>query len=152
MSFRSAVPFLLIPCLASPALAGCTSQNQDIANALADIAPAGGFSRPIKTVYFAPGSARLTTEARQIIRAFAAIVIAEHVTTVRVTGHADTLGSTDKNERLSQRRALMVAAALVEYGVPRENIMVDWTGESDPPIPTSNETPEAANRAVTMRT
>jgi outer membrane protein OmpA-like peptidoglycan-associated protein len=151
MSFRSTVEFLLIPCLASLALAGCTNQNRDIANVLADIAPAGGFSRPIKTVYFAPGSARLTTETRQIIRDFAATVIAEHLTTVRVTGHADTIGSPDENERLSQRRALMVAAALVEYGVPRERIMVDWTW-SEPPIPTSNETPEAANRTVTMRT
>jgi outer membrane protein OmpA-like peptidoglycan-associated protein len=152
MSFRSAVQFLLIPCLASPAVAGCTNQNQDIANALADIAPAGGVSRPIETVYFTLGGAQLTTEARRTIRVFAATVIAEHLTTVRVTGHADTLGSTDENKRLSQRRALAVAAALVEYGIPREHIMIDWTGESDLPIPTSNETPEAANRAVTMRT
>jgi outer membrane protein OmpA-like peptidoglycan-associated protein len=151
MSFRSAVQILLIPSLVLAA-PGCTDQNRDIANVAADIAPAGGYSRPIETVYFAPGSTKLTTEARRIIRAFAAVVIAEHVTTVRVTGHADKLGSKVENERLSQRRARMVAAALVENGVPGDHIIIDWTGENAPPVPTSDETPKASNRAVTMRT
>src|SRR5262249_6644426 len=147
MNFRWA--FLLIACLGSLAFGGCTSQDRDIAKALADIAPAGSASPSIKTVYFVFGSARLPPEARHVIRVVAAEAMAEDLT-IQVTGYADTVGSPGSNERLSQRRALAVAAALVQSGVPRDRITVNWIGEQSPLVPTSDETPEATNRAVTI--
>jgi outer membrane protein OmpA-like peptidoglycan-associated protein len=142
---------LLVFFPAALVLTGCSNPRQNIDTSLNDVSPAAGFSRPTSTVYFAFGSAHLTTEARRAIRAVAATVTASDVSNVQVTGHADTPGSADGNERLSQRRAQAVAAALAANGVARDRIVVDWTGERAPPIPTVDNTPEAANRVVTIK-
>lgn len=151
MRFRVAFRMLLISCLATPVLAGCADDRQDIADAPPDVAPAAGVTQPSSTVFFALGSDQLTAEAQSTIRAAAAAVAARNATTVAVTGHADTLGSTDSNERLSERRAQAVAEALAANGIPEDRITVDWVGERMLSVPTSDGTPEEANRIVTIK-
>jgi OmpA-OmpF porin, OOP family len=151
MSVRWAFRTFQVFSLTALTLTGCNNPRQKMDTSLNEVSPEAGASPPTSTVYFAFDSAHLTTEAQRAIRAAAATVASGGVTKVQVTGHADTLGAADANERLSQRRAEAVAAALAEDGVPRDRIIVDWTGEREPPIPTADDTPEAANRVVTIK-
>jgi spore germination cell wall hydrolase CwlJ-like protein len=145
MGIRATIHIFLVLCPITLALTGCSNPpRQKIETSIND----GSAS----TVYFAVGSAELTTEARLVIRAVAATVMPGDLTNVQVTGHADTLGTAADNARLAQRRAQAVAAALTADGVPADRIIVDWTGEQEPPIATGHETPEAGNRVVTILT
>jgi outer membrane protein OmpA-like peptidoglycan-associated protein len=173
MRIRSILRALIILCLAAPALAGCntiagvgrdisaiggtvttaaTGTQQGVARGFneATYAPAAGYAGASDAVYFGSGSAQLTPEGREVIRIAANTARDRNVSTVRVAGYADTVGSSELNERLSQRRAQAVAAELVEHGIPQDRIVVDWFGERDLPIATGDGMPEAQNRIVTI--
>ncbi len=51
---------------------------------------------------------------------------------VTVTGHADRIGSSDANQRLSLSRADSVKSYLVSHSVPAERIAVVGRGETEP--------------------
>ncbi|MDB5432662.1 MAG: hypothetical protein JWP35_3778 [Caulobacter sp.] len=76
---------------------------------------------------------------------------AGHATTITVTGHTDSSGSTKYNVGLSQRRAKAVADALVGLGVPQSGLAVDWKGESELAVPTPDGTKEPLNRRSTIQ-
>ena len=53
-----------------------------------------------------------------------------------MTGYTDTSGSPGYNQRLSERRANAVAAALERLGVPRSDMVVAGRGKNDLRVPT----------------
>ena len=67
-----------------------------------------------------------------------------------VVGHADSVGSDDYNQRLSERRANAVRDFLVQQGVDGSKIRASGRGESDPAA--SNDTAEGRqkNRRVDL--
>jgi OmpA-OmpF porin, OOP family len=65
-----------------------------------------------------------------------------------VAGHADRSGSPQYNQRLSQRRADVVAAELVRQGVNRSDIGITAYGESRPLVATADGVREPQNRRV----
>jgi outer membrane protein OmpA-like peptidoglycan-associated protein len=69
---------------------------------------------------------------------------------VIVEGHADSTGTDEHNDRLSQERAESVKAFLVEHGIPAERVNAVGRGEREPVA--TNETPEgrADNRRVEL--
>ena len=67
---------------------------------------------------------------------------------IQVTGFADRSGSPGYNQRLSERRANAVAAALTRLGVPRNEMMVSGRGENDNRVPTADGVREPQNRRV----
>lgn len=69
-------------------------------------------------------------------------------TTVQVTGHADSVGSDQYNQSLSERRARAVADALVQRGVGSTRIYVVGRGESQPIASNDTEEGRARNRRV----
>ncbi len=69
-------------------------------------------------VYFREGEARLTDPAREAIRLHARLVARCRVQAVEVLGLASATGSAARNLTLSERRAITVAEALVEAGLP----------------------------------
>jgi OmpA-OmpF porin, OOP family len=88
------------------------------------------------TVYFDDNSSRLDPGAREIVRFAAEAYRAGSPATVQVTGYADPAGTTRYNQRLSLRRANVVAAGLAQNGVPRNALAVSGNGEtSDAPTP-----------------
>ena len=99
-------------------------------------------------VFFDWDRADLTDRARQIIGEAANASRAARATRIEVAGHADRSGTPQYNQRLSQRRADVVAAELVRQGVNRGDIGVTAFGESRPLVPTADGVREPQNRRV----
>jgi OmpA-OmpF porin, OOP family len=99
-------------------------------------------------VFFDWDRSNLTDRARQIIAEAANNSRAARATRIEVAGHADRSGSAQYNQRLSQRRADVVAAELVRNGVNRSDIGVSAYGESRPLVPTADGVREPQNRRV----
>jgi outer membrane protein OmpA-like peptidoglycan-associated protein len=85
---------------------------------------------PVYTVYFDYNSSRLGPEGREIVRLAANSYRAGTPSNIQVTGFADPSGSAGYNQRLSLKRASVVAATLVEDGVPRSSLVVSGDGET----------------------
>jgi outer membrane protein OmpA-like peptidoglycan-associated protein len=143
-----ALAFCLI---AAPALAGCnTTSGQDIAATVpspeAAVNPAAGS----QSIYFETGSADLGIEGRETIRNMAVEARQRGTSKFEVAGYADTVGSSESNRTLSQRRAEAVVAELESEGVSRSAVEVTWHGESELAMPTGNNEPARENRRVTV--
>ncbi|WP_376093207.1 OmpA family protein [Roseomonas sp. CCTCC AB2023176] len=115
-------------------------------------APAGPAVSPAVArtylVFFDWDRADLTDRARQIVAEAANASRTANVTRIEVAGHADRSGTPQYNQRLSQRRAEVVAAELARNGVARQNIVVQAFGESRPLVPTADGVREPQNRRV----
>jgi OOP family OmpA-OmpF porin len=99
-------------------------------------------------VFFDSNRATLTPDAQRVIgeaadefRQFASLRMV-------VLGHADLVGKPEANQRLSQRRAKVVLAALVRAGIPADRITAGAFGEGQPAFVTPDGTAEPQNRRV----
>jgi outer membrane protein OmpA-like peptidoglycan-associated protein len=99
-------------------------------------------------VFFDWNRADLTSRAREIIAEAAQNARRVSSTRIEVAGHADRSGTPQYNQRLSQRRAEVVASELVARGISREEIGVTAFGESRPLVPTADGVREPQNRRV----
>ena len=97
------------------------------------------------TVYFDDNSWRLDPGGREILRFAAHAYKAGGPGGIQVTGYADPAGPAGYNQRLSLRRARMVAAELARDGVPRNAIVVSGAGETS-----SGATPGQDRRVEVM--
>jgi OmpA-OmpF porin, OOP family len=84
---------------------------------------------PVYTVYFDYNSSLLTPSGREIIRLAADSYKSGNPASVQVTGYASPPGTARYNQRLSLKRASVVAGTLVEDGVPRSSLTVSGTGK-----------------------
>jgi OmpA-OmpF porin, OOP family len=113
-------------------------------------APAGVAAVSL-TVNFPTGSATLTPQAAAALgdlgRALASAELAPY--RFRIEGHTDTVGDDRLNMLLSQRRAESVRDFLAKrYGVAPARLVAVGLGESQPLVPTPDQTPEPSNRRV----
>ena len=99
---------------------------------------------------FATGEYKLTPEAQQMVERIGKRLASVEILHVRVDGHTDAQGSDAFNQKLSERRAVAVADALVAAGLPKAGVAARGLGESRPLA--SNLTPEgrAQNRRVAI--
>jgi outer membrane protein OmpA-like peptidoglycan-associated protein len=87
-------------------------------------------TQPIR---FTPDSSMLAGPAAETVRRVAELLVAGPPVPVVVEGHvADTPGGPDAVQRLSDRRAAVVAEALVAAGVPAERITARGVGATRP--------------------
>ncbi|SMX43187.1 OmpA family protein [Octadecabacter ascidiaceicola] len=102
---------------------------------------------------FLSSSARFDATSTSTVNALAAVALAcvDAGLTLEVGGHTDATGSVLANEVLSANRANSVRTALIERGVPAENITAVGYGQSEPIA--DNETAEgrAANRRTDIK-
>ncbi len=101
-------------------------------------------------VYFPFDQSVLTTDAQAVVQAAANYALQGGATRLVVVGHTDASGSVKYNLRLSERRAKVVADALVGLGVAKEKLAVDWKGKTDLAVPTPNGVKEPLNRRSTI--
>jgi OmpA-OmpF porin, OOP family len=103
------------------------------------------------TVNFANGSAELMPDAVRTLdelgRALASKDLAAY--RFRIEGHTDTVGSSNYNRALSERRAEAVVDYVAKkYGVDPSRLQAIGMGEDRLLVPTPPQTPEPRNRRV----
>jgi OmpA-OmpF porin, OOP family len=102
------------------------------------------------TVYFDFNKSTLTSAGREVIRHAAAAAQQGSNAHISVTGHTDTVGSADFNQRLSERRADTVRQALVAAGVPANEITARGVGKTELAVPTADGVKEPRNRRAVI--
>lgn len=104
----------------------------------------------LKTLYFDPESAVLSSEGRSLLIEYDAYMANNPGVELRLEGHADT-NETDSREesmQLGERRADAAADFLVIRGVARSRLEVVSYGEERPVAEGSSESEKALNRRV----
>ena len=98
-------------------------------------------------VTFLSDSADVRAESYGILDKLAKTLTEYGETVIEVAGHTDSVGGTEYNQQLSERRAHSVAAYLTSRGIASRRLIVVGDGERDPIA--SNET--AAGRQQNRR-
>jgi outer membrane protein OmpA-like peptidoglycan-associated protein len=114
--------------------------------ALAACAPGGTAANYI--VYFGFDRTDLTDRARAVIDEVVSAVQTMGATSLSVVGHADTVGSVEYNQGLSEARARRVGDALVERGIPASSMVLAGRSELQPAVQTGDGVREPLNRRV----
>ena len=99
-------------------------------------------------ITFAYDRADIRPEMRAPLERIAATLREYPATLVDVVGHADSRGSDEYNQGLSERRANSVATYLMDRGVMRERMYVAGRGESQPKASNETDAGRAQNRRV----
>jgi outer membrane protein OmpA-like peptidoglycan-associated protein len=101
----------------------------------------------VSDVLFDTASATLKPGAREKLAKVSGILVTHPGLKLEVEGHTDSVGSTDYNQGLSERRAESVRRYLVEQRIPAASVSAVGLGEGQPVA--SNET--AAGRQQNRR-
>jgi outer membrane protein OmpA-like peptidoglycan-associated protein/opacity protein-like surface antigen len=84
-------------------------------------------------VKFVTGSAKLSPASNKLLDNVARVLLAHlEIWKVRVEGHTDNVGNSEKNMKLSQDRAQSVVAYLVKKGVAPERLEAQGFGDTKP--------------------
>jgi OOP family OmpA-OmpF porin len=102
------------------------------------------------TVYFDFDSWTLSGEQLTVLQQAIATARAGGQSRITIVGHTDTSGAADYNQKLSVKRANVVAETLVDMGARREAITVSGVGETDLAVPTADGVREAKNRRAVV--
>ncbi len=101
-------------------------------------------------VFFNWDSSDLGSGALNVLDAVADEVKNNPPSVINVTGHTDTSGSQEYNEKLAFKRANAARDALIARGVDANLIMVDARGENELLVETPDNVREPANRRVNI--
>lgn len=99
-------------------------------------------------LYFDQGTVTLTPESLAVLDQLRAEIASRSGPEVQVTGHTDTVGSEEDNDRLSQQRAEEVLNWLASQGIDRSIMSAVGRGERELKEPTVDNFSSAANRRV----
>ena len=101
-------------------------------------------------VFFGFNKYNLTSAALRVISE--AVIAAKETgsATVVITGHTDTVGSPEFNQRLSMRRSNAVKAEMARQGVSASNINTNGKGENELLVQTTDNVKEPQNRRATI--
>jgi outer membrane protein OmpA-like peptidoglycan-associated protein len=113
-------------------------------------------ARPIPpksyTLYFESGGDEIVPDSRAALDAMLAEVSERKAVEVVITGHTDTTGSSNDNDRLSLDRARTVEKqlrdTLAAKGVQSESVTAVGRGERELLVKTADQTAEPRNRRV----
>lgn len=101
----------------------------------------------LPTVLFKLATAELLPTARPALNRLAAELLARPTLRLRIAGHTDRVGESEKNRLLSEQRAETVKTYLVQAGVAAERLSTIGYGDIQPLYPA----PDARNRRVEVQ-
>jgi len=122
-----------------------------VAPGLAPVAVAPVAAQEVASTYtieFALGSAALDPAALATVATAADSFLEGESPRIDLVGHADTTGTPEFNQQLSEQRAITVRDALVDEGVPVDAITLEAVGDTQLIVPTPDGVAEQANRVV----
>jgi outer membrane protein OmpA-like peptidoglycan-associated protein len=99
-------------------------------------------------LYFEQGTTNLVPESKASLDQIRAEIASRPGPEIEVTGHTDTVGSEEDNDRLSQKRAEEVVGWLASQGFDRSIMSAVGRGERQLMQPTLDNVESAANRRV----
>jgi outer membrane protein OmpA-like peptidoglycan-associated protein len=99
---------------------------------------------------FAPGSSSLSPRFGDFLRQLANGLQTYSTLSVKVTGHTDSTGDAQLNDRLSAARAAAAVNALVREGVASNRLLSEGKGQSEPIASNDSAEGRATNRRVDM--
>ncbi len=117
--------------------------------ALATTAPVAPLPPPVvlPTVLFKLATAELLPTARPALNRLAEELRARPTLRLRIAGHTDRVGESEKNQVLSEQRAETVKAYLVQAGIAADRLSAVGYGDKQPLYPA----PDARNRRVEVQ-
>jgi len=101
-------------------------------------------------ISFAYNSAQLTPAFHNTLDKVADILNRYPRSTIQITGHTDSRGSAEYNQRLSEQRAQAVKWYLSDHGVDSRRIVTEGRGEMQPRASNETEAGMQLNRRVEM--
>ena len=101
-------------------------------------------------VVFSHDDATLSPEALATVARVATVLLGVGITRITVEGHADNQGSADYNRRLSERRAEVVAQALVTNGFAFADIVRRGHGSARPIADNASDAGRLQNRRAVL--
>lgn len=96
-------------------------------------------------------SARLTPNAKTVLRGVADRLLAHSDTEVEIAGHTDSKGSDQYNQALSERRAESVRDFLIDLGIDPGRLQARGYGDTRPVDSNASEEGRERNRRIEMR-
>ena len=99
-------------------------------------------------IFFDFDKSDLTPEAKSILTQSVDAAKKQNATGFDLTGYTDTVGTTQYNQKLSERRAETAKKFLVSLGVPEKEIWTHGKGKTDLLVATKDGVREAQNRRV----
>ncbi|HEY0901697.1 MAG TPA: OmpA family protein [Micavibrio sp.] len=94
---------------------------------------------------------KMNAESTQTLAYLADIIEKSKPTLTRITGHTDSFGDAGYNQRLSLKRAKMVARKLhKDHGIETRDFLITGVGEADPAVPTVDGAKLLENRRVVV--
>lgn len=124
---------------------------------VAYIAPAPAPSQPGPSprwasyvVYFPFDSDKLTVDAHNTIMTAVGAAKTYGKLNVVITGYTDTSGSSDYNQRLSEKRSLSVAKIFEDHGINASSIDEEARGETQLAVQTPDNVRNSGNRRATI--
>jgi len=101
------------------------------------------------SILFATNSAEIKSDREGIIKEVATVLRGDPTMKIRIIGHTDAVGNTDKNLLLSKKRADAVRDILInDYQINMAQIETDGKGDTVPVADESSEQNKAKNRRV----
>jgi outer membrane protein OmpA-like peptidoglycan-associated protein len=97
-------------------------------------------------LYFVLDRTVLTEESKAVLPAVFEAVRERKPTEITIFGHADAIGSEERNVKLSADRASAVAEILRKHDPTLGRIEVQFFGDKEPLVPSSPHVPEPRNR------
>jgi outer membrane protein OmpA-like peptidoglycan-associated protein len=104
----------------------------------------------LSDVLFDTASANLRPGAREKLAKVVGVILAHPGLKIQVEGHADSVGATDYNQRLSENRADSVRDYLVRQGITPTAVATAGFGESHPVVSNNTAAGRQQNRRVEL--
>ncbi|MFN9358779.1 MAG: OmpA family protein [Alphaproteobacteria bacterium] len=101
-------------------------------------------------VFFGFNKYNLTSAGQRVVTEAVRAAKETGTAAVLITGHTDTMGSPDYNQRLSMRRANAVKSDLVRQGISAAAISATGKGELELLVQTNDSVKEPQNRRATI--
>jgi outer membrane protein OmpA-like peptidoglycan-associated protein len=100
---------------------------------------------------FETSGSKLSVEGQAEVKDFAEKLEGRDVSKITVDGYTDSSGSSDFNQKLSEKRANAVKDEMVKNGIDASLITVVGHGENDPVASNETAAGRAQNRRVTVK-
>ena len=127
-----------------------TSSAEAVSKAYGDVIR---LTPPIASTYtlqFLTGGATLTPQSQAELDTILSAATSRPGGEIVITGHTDTTGAPEANDRISQERANALRDQLVSRGFPPERIQAIGRGQRELLVPTGPGVDEPQNRRVTI--